>query len=354
MKFIIAYERTKNNDLTKTFILNNQEENMNSEILIAGQTCWDEIIEPSGHSYGAVGGSVYYTSKAIEYAAELVQQKISIDVLAPLGADFNHIIGPMFNNYSINKYFINQNRTLRFKNKYLCEDDWTNLIQEVIQIPDEPISSTNIPEAVKKKLYNNSYCFVLLLPITPHDFSDIHSDIIPLLKSNNPSLCIGLEIQGLLRVVPEKGGIVGAQVNDEIIAILKEGTISCIHANVKEGLLLMKRLENKQGFVGDLMEDTPSKIALEICKCGVQYVGLTDGGKGSWIAWKSNNGQFHHQHIPTPDITKAVPSLRATGAGDSWFGIFTYALFVRKLDPVIAGCLATHLATIKCCQNESE
>lgn len=349
-KHIGTEEKIKDEDSTKISFPNNHEENLQSEVLIAGQTCWDEIVEPSGHSYGAVGGSVYYTSKAIEYAAKLVHQKITIDVLAPLGTDYDNMISPMFNNLSINKYFITQNHTLQFKNQYLSENDWTNLTQEVIQIPDERISSINIPEAIKKKLDNKLYSYVLLLPLTPYDFSDINSDIIPLLKSNNPSLHIGLEVQGLLRDVPEKGGIVRSHVSDAIITLLKERAISCIHVNIKEGLFLVNGLANKLGVVSKLTENTPIEIALEICKYGVQYVGLTDGGKGSWIAWQSENGQLHHQHIPTPDITKTVPSLRATGAGDSWFGIFTYALFVRKLDPIIAGCLATQLATIKCYQ----
>jgi len=320
-----------------------------TRILIVGQTCWDDIVLPSGKCYDRIGGSAYYATKAIQHVAEIMHRRVSIDVWVPVGSDYKHRIEPRFDSTFINCYFVAQEKTLRFKNQYVSDSDWTRRTQEVLQIPDGRICAGNAPSEVKVRLSQGSYYqFALLLPLTPHDFTDIAADMIPFLIQNNPHLQIGLDLQGLLRDVHPGGERVDRRLSEVLPKLLKQHAVCCLHANIDEGLFFVRELADRHGVSSTVNELSPTEIALELCRHGIRYVGLTDGGRGSWIAWQSPDGRLHAQHNPTADITSVVGIPHATGAGDTWFGIFAYALFGRRFDPISAGLLATQFATIKC------
>lgn len=319
-------------------------------ILIAGQACWDEIVWPSGHSEEWIGGSVYYVTKAIQYMAEIMQYPIEIDVWAAVGSDLIHRIAPRFEGTLIKTYFVAQEKTLRFRNHYRSERDWTRRDQQVLQVPDNGLCSAKAPEAIQRGANVKPLAFILLLTLTPYDFVNIAEDIVPFLWRSWPGVPIGLELQGLLRDVPREGGSVGRRLSEDLIALLKKRAIYFAHANIDEALFLVKELARRSGITCALEESSPAEIALELCSHGVRYVGLTDGGRGSWIAWQSDDGKLHSQHSPTADITRNVKTPHATGAGDTWFGVFAYALFGRGFDPISAALLATQFATLKCTQ----
>jgi len=320
-----------------------------TRILIVGQTCWDDIVLPSGESYDRLGGSAYYAAMAIQHVAEIMHRRVSIDVWVPVGSDYRHRIEPRFDSSFINSCFVAQQKTLRFKNHYISESDWTRRTQEVLQRPDGRICTRNAPAEIKEKLNQGSYYqFALLLPLTPYDFTDIAADTIPFLIHNNPHLHIGLELQGLLRDVHAGGKGVERRLCEVLPELLKQRSVCSLHANIEEGLFLVRGLANRLGVTSTLNESSPTEIALELCRHGIRYVGLTNGGHGSWIAWQSQHGKLCAQHCPTTDITSVVGILHATGAGDTWFGVFAYALLGCRFDPISAGLLATQFATIKC------
>lgn len=321
-----------------------------TRVLIAGQACWDQIVWPSGQTCNHIGGSVYYVTKTIQFTAKLMHHRAQMDVWSPVGLDFRSSIEPKFRSTMINRYFVSQARTLHFKNYYVSEDDWTRRKQEVLQTSDAPMVAAEIPPEIDQKLQQGAYDFILLLPLTPYDFADIATDMVAYLREKAPKTPIGLELQGLLRDVPTESGQVGASVSDSLLRLLDEGGVLCAHANIEEGLFLQRTLAKRRGVPCDLTESSPTKLAIELCGQGFGCIGLTDGGRGSWIAWQSPDGEFCTQHSPTPDITKIVQTPHATGAGDTWFGAFTYTFLGRKLDPILAGLTATQLATLKCCK----
>lgn len=323
-----------------------------TKILIAGQTCWDRIIWPSGKSRDRIGGSAYYATRAIQHVAAIMHRSVSIDVWAPIGSDLRHKIEPGFESTSINKCFVPQEKTLSFENYYLSKTDWTRRKQKVVQVPDGRICAGNAHADIKGRLSKGSYYqFALLLPLTPHDFPDLAADVVPFLLQSNPGLPIGLELQGLLRDVPAIGGKVGRSLSEVLPKLLRQRAVCCAHANIDEGLFLVRELEKlgKGTRAGcTLNKSQPEKITLRLCEEGIGCVGLTDGGRGSWIAWRRADGKLDSQHSPTPNITKVVKTPHATGAGDTWFGVFAYLMLGLKYDPIIAGLLATQFATIKC------
>jgi len=90
---------------------------LETRMLVIGQACWDEIVWPSGEiSRPRIGGGIYYATKAIQYIAEIMHRRVSIDVWALVGSDFRKPIETMFSSNVINRYFVNQEKTLRFSN----------------------------------------------------------------------------------------------------------------------------------------------------------------------------------------------------------------------------------------------
>lgn len=317
-------------------------------ILLIGQTCWDRIIWPNGNRVERIGGSIYYIAKAVEYVAKKTMHcPTQITVWASVGKNDSSKMRNLLRSTNIKPYFIKQENTLQFQNKYLDKKKWTKRQQSVL-VPPVPLTVEQAPKKLKKG--KMAYDFILLLPLTPTDFCDIRNKFIPFLKKSWPGVPIGIALQGLLRKV-NNDKVVSPHLSNDHITFIKDREVQkilcCAHLNIDEGEFLVKQL-TPLDRICDLDKTMPEKIARELCEYGIKHVGLTDGGRGSWIAWRDKNGRVKTLYCPTPNITPIVKVPHVTGAGDTWFGVFAYMLLAQKFDPIISGLLATQFATLKC------
>ena len=325
-----------------------QKREPQQRILVIGQTCWDQIVLPSGSTYDRVGGSVYYVSRAIRYIARLMRKNVQIDVWAHVGEDFGSDIETAFDLPGVNRAFHFQERTLRFLNRYTNEVDWTQREQEVLQTANSKIRTSNIPREVAQELKNRSYQVVFILPLTPGDFSDLTNDMIPFLRAADPDLEIAVELQGFTRGFPPGGGQVTMKLDPGLLSLLQHQAISCAHCSVDEGRFLLQELAKLLGRPAPSGRLNPPRIGSHLARHGIKCCGVTNGGKGSLVAWRDAEGGFPTQSIPTPNISSVVKEPRATGAGDTWFGILAYLLLALRFPVIVSGCLATQFATLKC------
>jgi len=317
----------------------------NINILVIGPICWDEIIYPSEKLDGQIGGSVFYVTKALLHIAKYLHYPVSIDVLALLGKDHYQAAEAVFDQTSITRYYLFQERTLQFRNTYIDESDWTQREQTVIHPVTHPMCSTDVPKEVTEKLQKNDYTLIFLLPITPYDFVDLMTDMIPYLRRYNPEILIAIELQGLTRYFPEHGGAVTNRISPSISQLFKQQATSCAHCSIEEGILLIRTLNQLGEGAEPIALDS---IATEMCRCGLQNVGVTDGDQGAFVGWQNMEGMYCSQHIPTIDVSKIIPQPFVTGAGDTWFGVYGYTFLGLGLSPVISASLATQFATLKC------
>ncbi|MBN2131929.1 MAG: TIR domain-containing protein [Sedimentisphaerales bacterium] len=327
-------------------------------VLAIGHTCLDTIIDQSGeprvNDEPRAGGSTLYGTRAMAYMADQMRCQVSIDLVATLGDDHGYRIEGEFFKRSIRRYFLPRQNTLRFENRYPTTERMDRQ-QKVLSIPEKPISAQEIkkecPEVVKR-LASGRYDIVLLLPLTPHDFLDIAIDMVPFLKETYSEVTIGLDLQGLTRDVSPQGGPVGWRLSDSLPLLLKQHAVRCAHASIREAQFVLDTLATPKNPppCPPVAEDADAeRIARGLCKQGIDFVGLTDGEQGSWVAWRSPDSDSPpSKHIPTPLITEEARVSYATGAGDTWFGIFAYLLSGLQFPPLAAGCLATQFATIKC------
>jgi hypothetical protein len=313
-------------------------------ILIIGPICWDEIIYPSGEREGHIGGSVFYTTQAILYIAKYLRYPVSIDVWAHVGKDRHHLAESLFNESNVTRYYTLQERTLQFTNEYVDEHDWTKREQTVTQPVAKPIGSPEAPEEITEKLRENQYRAIFLLPLTPYDFMDLTADMVPYLKRYDSESNIAIELQGFMRDFPADGGIVTSRVSEALPLLFKQQTVGCMHCSVEEGIDLVQAFNNY-----DNAQQLPLEtIATQICRYGVRSVGLTNGDQGAFVAWQNIRGAYVSQHIPTVGLSQLAIQPYVTGAGDTWFGIYGYALLGLGFPPVLAASLATQFATLKC------
>lgn len=318
-----------------------------NRILIIGQTCWDEIWVGSRKKDERIGGSAYYVKQAVKYIANHMGSHVFIDVLAPFGSDKTNEIRPQFDGTGISIYPLPTGQTLSFKNIYTNEHESELRSQQVLTMPSLRIGSKDIKSEILEKLKRDKYRAVLLLTLTPYDFIDISADMIPFLRNQNPKVKIGVELQGLTRNVPMNGGSVSKRVSDDISSLLKQ-RISCSHCTIEEGADILRDLHKRRGTPLPTYDLDPCEIAWRLCEFGISYVGVTNGGSGASIAWHGSEGNPLKQHIPTSDISDVALASNTTGSGDTWFGIFAYALFNLRLPPVASGALANLFATFKC------
>jgi len=320
--------------------------------LVVGQCCWDTIITDANERYAHTGGSAYYVSRAMVYAAKHLQSRVAVDVCGHLGEDRAVPIRNSFQCPAIGLHFTPGTKTLHFENRLVDKEDYARVEQVIKCMADKAISESFLGEQLVQRLKQESYEMALLLPLTPRDFGDLAGGFVPFLRTTCPSLKIGLELHGLTRQVSSYGGPVGNEVSEVLLHLLQGGVIHCAHCTIDEGLLVVKALAECDGVRCPVNESsTGDEIALALCDKGnVDYVGLTDGGRGSWVAWRKDDASVSVQAIKTLDLSKLLERPHPTGAGDTWFGIFAYARFGLNLPPIVAGVLATGFATIKCGQ----
>ena len=315
-----------------------------TRILIIGPICWNEIIYPSGERDGQIGGSVFYTTRAILHIANYLQSPVSIDVWAHVGNDRYHAAESLLNEPNIARYYALQERTLQFANQYVDEHDWTHREQMVMQPVTNPISSHEAPQAITERLQNHQYQAIFLLPLTPYDFLNLTADMIPYLKRYDSESNIAIELQGFMRDFPSDGGVVTSYVNDALPLLFKQQAVGCVHCSVEEGIELIQAFGNH-----DNAQQMPLEaIATQICRYGVRSVGLTNGDQGAFVAWQNAQGTCVPQHIPTVGLSQLAIQPYVTGAGDTWLGVYGYALLGLGFPPVVSASLATQFATLKC------